>query len=91
MFKKTVFTIAAATIVTVSAFASSSTSAQAGNFYFEAPQPEFYVEFGHGTTDHAQRDYDNAPNPCHYLKRKYRNTGNYRWKREYNRCTRANF
>ena len=58
MLKKTVFTIAAAAIVTVSAFAGSNTSAQAGNFYYEAPQPEFYVQFGHGTTDHAQRDFE---------------------------------
>ena len=88
MFKETVFGIAAASIMTISAF---STSAQAGNFYFEAPQPEFHIQFGHSGDNYAQRDYDHDANPCHYLKRKYRNTGNYRWKREYNRCMRANF
>ena len=84
MFKKTILGIAAAAAITVTALSGTTTTAQAGNFYFG-----INPGWGHGHFYGGGHGY--YRNPCRHWKRKWRRTGRYYFLRKYRRCMRRHY
>ena len=83
MIRKTVLTIATATVISAAAMGATASNASAGVKVYFGHGPVWGHGYGHGYHGHY--------NPCRRWLRKYHRTGRYRFLRKYRRCMRWSY